>query len=68
MALTDASQKVADGGTTLGVGGALMGGREGAIIGGLATVAGLIAQITTGSGFRPFGKTIIPKQSPPPGC
>jgi hypothetical protein len=38
------------------------------ILGGLFTFGSLVASITTGSGFRPFGFNIIPKSAPPPGC
>jgi len=66
--LQEGAAKANDGWTTFGAAASARGGVPGAIVGLGATVAALITSITTGSGFRPFGATIIPKSDPPPGC
>ena len=67
-ALQDGATKSNDGFTAIGVGSMFLKGSAGPIVGGLSTFASFISSTTTGAGYRPFGKVIIPKSDKPPGC
>ena len=67
-ALQEGAAKTNDGFTVTGVAGGARGGVVGTITGAVATFGAFVSSITTGAGFRPFGVTIVPKSSPPPGC
>jgi RHS repeat-associated protein len=67
-ALQDGATKTNDGLTAVGLAAGSRGGLVSTIVGGLATFGTFVSSITTGSGYRPFGLTVIPKSDPPPGC
>jgi RHS repeat-associated protein len=66
--MQNASTRINDSLTMLGVAGARVGGLRGSVVGALVTFAELISSATTGSGFTPGGVVVIPKAPAPPGC